>query len=101
MRKLLIATFGLTLAFAVLAEEVTLAGQEAYVFAQKTSCGTMREGKTRYGVWEGRAYSRVPGEKDRHLFNLLGINVRHCSTHSDEVRGSGYRSGASGDVWEA
>lgn len=76
----------------VAAEEVTLAGRDAFVAAQKTTCGTTEEAKTRYGIFEGRAYSRVPGEKDRHLFDVLGINVRHCSVITDDVRGTGYRS---------
>jgi len=92
MIRLLTALLGITTSFAVFAEDVTLEGRDASVFAQKSSCGTTEQGRTRYGIFEGRAYSRVPGEKDRHLFNLLGINVRHCSTHSDDVRGNGYRS---------
>ena len=74
------------------AEEVTLSGADAFTFRQKTTCGTTEPGKVRYGVFEGRAWSRVPGEKDRHLFNLLGINVRHCSVHEDDTRGRGFRS---------
>jgi len=42
--------------------------------------------------WEGRMYSRIPGEKDRHVFNVQGINVRHCVTLEDPVRGLGYGS---------
>ena len=43
-------------------------------------------------MWEGRAYSRVPGEKDRHLFNVIGINTRQCSVKEDDTRGRGFRS---------
>ncbi|MGI9234975.1 MAG: DUF1838 family protein [Woeseiaceae bacterium] len=92
MKHLLFVILAITVSSPVFAEEVTLEGRDASIFSQKTSCGTTEQGKLRYGIWEGRAYSRVPGEKDRHLFNLLGINVRHCSTHSDDVRGNGYRS---------
>lgn len=74
------------------AEDVTLSGSDAFIASQKTTCGTTEQGKTRYGVFEGRAYSRVPGEKDRHLFNLIGINVRHCSVVDDDIRGKGFRS---------
>lgn len=42
--------------------------------------------------WYGAMYSRVPGERDRHLFNVQGMNVRACGTVSDPVRGTGYRS---------
>ncbi|MEM7281270.1 MAG: DUF1838 family protein [Pseudomonadota bacterium] len=77
---------------AVQAEDVLVSGSDAFLIRQKTTCGTTEQGKTRYGIWEGRAYSRVPGEKDQHLFNLLGINTRHCITVNDPVRGKGYRS---------
>lgn len=74
------------------AEDLTLTGSEAFVASQKMTCGTTEPGKTRYGFFEGRAYSRVPGEKDRHLFNLVGINVRQCGVSEDDVRGRGFRS---------
>ncbi len=41
--------------------------------------------------WFGRAYSRVPGEPDRHLFNLDGMNIRQCVSIDDPERGPGYR----------
>ena len=74
------------------AEDVTLTGSDAFTAMQKTTCGTTDEGVTRYGVFEGRAYSRVPGEKDRHLFDVLGINVRQCDVVESEARGRGFRS---------
>lgn len=75
-----------------LAETVELTGYTALQARQKTTCGTLEEGVHRYGVFEGRSYSRVPGQKDKHLFNVMGINVRHCSVVNDEKRGRGYRS---------
>ena len=92
MNRLVLAMLIIAAPVPAVAEEVVLHARDAFIFAQKTSCGTTMQGKTRYGIFEGRAYSRVPGEKDRHLFNLLGINVRHCSTHNDDTRGNGYRS---------
>lgn len=74
------------------AENLTLTGSDAFTAMQKTTCGTTEQGAIRYGVFEGRTYSRVPGEKDRHLFDVLGINVRHCNVVSDPVRGRGFRS---------
>ncbi|HCX22489.1 MAG TPA: hypothetical protein DHN29_11275 [Cytophagales bacterium] len=41
--------------------------------------------------WYGRAYSRVPGEKDRLLFRVEGMNIRQCTTLEDEERGLGFR----------
>lgn len=74
------------------AQETVITGRDAILTRQKTTCGTIEEGKTRFGMWEGRAYSRVPGEKDRHLFNVIGINTRQCSVKEDDTRGRGFRS---------
>lgn len=67
-------------------------GTEAFVWNMKLACGTTEQGVTRYGMWEGRMFSRIPGEKDRHIFDVIGINTRHCERHQDPVRGDGYRS---------
>jgi hypothetical protein len=42
--------------------------------------------------WAGRMYSRVQGERDRHLFDVQGMNIRQCETRLDPVRGVCYRS---------
>lgn len=75
-----------------LAQEVSLNGSEAFAARMKATCGTTEAGVTRYGMWQGRAYSRVPGEKDKHLFNVVGINTRQCRTEMDPVRGKGFKS---------
>lgn len=41
--------------------------------------------------WSGRGYSRVPGEPDKHLFNLEGMNVRQCVAVTDKLRGVGFK----------
>ncbi len=41
--------------------------------------------------WFGRAYARVPGQADTHIFNLEGMNIRQCASLKDPVRGEGYR----------
>jgi len=74
------------------AQRVFLEGNDAILARQKMTCGCTEEGKTRYGMWEGRAYSRIPGEKDKHLFNVVGINTRQCSVVQDELRGRGFKS---------
>ncbi|MEM1092181.1 MAG: DUF1838 family protein [Pseudomonadota bacterium] len=86
--------FALLLAgsFGAAAERLTLTGSDAFVAMQKTTCGTVEAGVIRYGVFEGRAYSRIPGEKDRHMFDLLGVNVRHCKVSEDPKRGRSFRS---------
>lgn len=70
----------------------TREGDEALVWSAKLTCGTTEAGVTRYGMWEGKLYSRAPGERDRHLFNVIGINTRQCERHQDPTRGAGFRS---------
>ena len=71
------------------AEDVTLKGSDAFKARQKMTCGTTEEGVARYGIFEGRVYSRVQGEKDRHIFNALGINTRHCKVIDDAKKRAG------------
>ncbi|MFK7957680.1 MAG: DUF1838 family protein [Lysobacterales bacterium] len=80
------------MAFSTAAEDLTLTGNDAFIAMQKTTCGTVEPGVTRYGFFEGRAYSRVLGEKDRHMFNLMGVNVRQCRVDKDATRGRSFRS---------
>jgi hypothetical protein len=88
-----VTTLGLLLlGTATLAEDVTVKGADAFKVMRKMTCGTLETGKRRFGIFEGRAYSRVPGEKDRHLFNLLGVNTRQCASFNDPKRGEGFRS---------
>ena len=103
MRKLppLSALLALTVSFTgapahaaddLLGPAATREGDEALVWNTKLTCGTTEQGVTRYGMWEGRMYSRIPGEKDRHIFDVVGINTRQCERHKDPVRGEGFRS---------
>lgn len=75
-----------------LADELVREGAEALTWRAKMTCGTTEQGVTRYGFWEGRLWSRAPGEKDRHLFNVIGINTRQCAVLEDAERGNGFRS---------
>lgn len=67
-------------------------GEQALEMMRKMYCGTVEDGKLRFGTWEGRTYSRIQGEKDRHLFNVIGINSRKCATVEDPEKGTGFRS---------
>ncbi len=51
----------------------------------------MEDGKPAIFWWSGVTYSRVPGEKDRLLFEYEGMNVRACVTALDPEHGYGYR----------
>jgi len=66
--------------------------EDAWVIMRKIICGSLEDGKVRYGTWWGRTYGRVPWEKDRHIFNVVGTNVRQCVTVEDKDRGKGFRS---------
>ncbi len=58
---------------------------------RKWSCSLV-DGEPVIYWWYGSMYSRVPGERDRVLFNVQGMNIRTCGTVTDPVRGTGYRS---------
>lgn len=64
---------------------------DAILAAQKMNC-SLKEGEPIVYWWQGSAYSRVPGERDRHLFNVEGMNIRQCKNFEDSERGHGYRS---------
>ena len=34
------------------------------------------DGEETIYAWQGKVYSHVPGERDRHLFNIEGMNIR-------------------------
>jgi hypothetical protein len=81
-----------------LATAVARAGQldpskpeEIIKIERKMHCST-EDGKPALYWWHGRVYSRVPGERDRLLFNVHGFNVRACKGFNDPQRGPGYRS---------
>ena len=57
----------------------------------KQNC-SLKTGENTVFWWEGKMYSRRAGEKDRHLFNVQGMNVRACNILQDPKKGMGYRS---------
>lgn len=56
---------------------------------RKVQCSTVDDAPAVYW-WHGEAYSRKQGEKDVHLFDVEGMNIRACSTISDESAGEGF-----------
>jgi len=85
-------TFSLLFVLGLYAQKREYKGLEALQMLQKTVCNTLEEGKSVYGMWEGRMYSRIEGEKDKNIFNVIGINVRQCDCVEDQVKGKGFRS---------
>lgn len=53
--------------------------QTALKIMRKIHC-SQEDGKIETFWWNGRAYSRVPGEKDRLLFQVEGMNTRRCAS---------------------
>jgi hypothetical protein len=76
----------------MLTPDASREGREALIWNAKMTCGTTEPGVTRYGMWEGKLYSRAPGERDRVLFTVIGINTRQCARMKDPQRGEGFRS---------
>ena len=56
---------------------------------RKVACSTVDNEPIVYW-WHGQAYGRRQGERDTHIFNVEGMNVRACSTISDPDRGEGF-----------
>ncbi|MGK7924113.1 MAG: DUF1838 family protein [Spirulina sp.] len=63
---------------------------DALIAYRKIFC-SLTDGKPVVYWWKGPVYSRIPGEKDRHLFNIQGMNIRACGTVTDEEENVGYR----------
>jgi len=81
----------LTLSFLAQAKPIDPnTGEGAVQLNRKLHC-SMNDGEEVTYRWFGRAYARVPGVRDQHIFNLEGMNVRQCVTVTDPKRGTGYK----------
>jgi hypothetical protein len=58
--------------------------------ARRVQCSS-KDGQHSLYWFHGETFSRVPGEKDRKLFNVEGMNLRTCVTVKDPKRGAGWR----------
>jgi hypothetical protein len=63
---------------------------EALSALRKIQCSTADGVPSTFG-WQGRVYSRVPGERDRVLFKVEGMNIRQCGPLSAEEGGPGFK----------
>ncbi len=72
-------------------QKIDLDSPEGYVQAVRKMHCSLRDGKSSVFSWQGHAYSRVPGERDRKLFAVEGMNVRQCEARTDPKLGVGYR----------
>jgi Protein of unknown function (DUF1838) len=62
---------------------------DSLTIARKVQCSTVDNEPVIYW-WHGAAYARRQGEQDRHIFNVEGMNIRACSTITDEAGNTGY-----------
>ena len=76
---------------AVAATEIDFDTGKGYLQAQRKILCSLKDNDPITYMWQGRAYARVPGERDRLLFQVLGMNVRQCVTVQDAEKGEGYR----------
>lgn len=65
--------------------------EDALALNRKLTC-SLEDGRHVIHWWHGSMMSRVPGERDRLLFKVQGMNIRQCGSYSDPRRGPGYRS---------
>jgi hypothetical protein len=63
---------------------------DALTALRKIQCSTKDATPVVYH-WSGHAFTRVPGEPDRHVFDVEGMNVRQCVTVQDPRLGRGFR----------
>jgi len=64
--------------------------QDRLTAFRKITC-SLEDGETTYFTWQGEVYSRVPGERDRHLFNVQGMSSRACGSLTSETGAAGFR----------
>lgn len=57
---------------------------------RKVQCSTVDEEPVFYW-WTGKVFARRMGEKDQHLFDIEGMNVRTCATIDGGKKGKTYR----------
>jgi len=62
---------------------------DSLTIGRKVQCSTVDNAPVIYW-WHGVAYSRRQGEKDVHLFDVEGMNIRACSSITDEKGTKGY-----------
>lgn len=62
----------------------------ALTASRKIMC-SLQDGEPITYYWFGKAFSRRMGERDKHIFNVEGMNIRLCTTANDSERGLGYK----------
>jgi hypothetical protein len=58
---------------------------------ERKAASSLKDGEEGVYFWEGNVYTRIAGEKDRHLFKYWGMNVRASKGFQDPEKGYGWR----------
>jgi hypothetical protein len=87
----LLICFGGTLTLEGAAAALDLGTTEGSLTAMRKIQCSMENGQPVTYWWHGRAYSRVPGEADRVLFEVEGMNIRQCGPLTDDANAPSFK----------
>ena len=76
--RLLAAALAGFLATSAMAAALKLETPRDHLLAMRKIQCSLKDGEVATWYWNGYAYSRVPGEPDRQLFAVEGMNIRQC-----------------------
>lgn len=91
MTRIAIAGLFASLTAGSFAEQLDPNTAEGYVKINRKIHCSLNDKEEMVYRWFGRAFARVPGEPDKHIFNLEGMNIRQCVSVEDPQQGVGYR----------
>lgn len=89
--RVLALSAGLVAPLAAGAGKIDLSTPEGALAVQRKIQCSLVDGVPVTYWWHGDMYSRVPGERDRLLFKVEGMNVRQCGAIENAKQGKGYR----------
>lgn len=72
-------------------QRIDLATPEGAVQAARKIQCSLIDGQPSIYWFHGEAFSRVPGEADRKLFDVEGMNIRTCISKTEGKKGTGWR----------
>ena len=75
---------------AMVADKIDLSTPEGVVAAQRKLWCSLNEGEVVVWWWNGDAFSRRTGERDKKLFEVEGMNIRACYSDQHPERGAGF-----------
>jgi Protein of unknown function (DUF1838) len=93
MLKKTLAALSLSLAClgTATAAELDLNNPEDVLKTDRKIQSSLKDGEESVYYWEGSVYTRIAGERDKHLFKYWGMNIRASKSLQDPVKGGGYR----------